>query len=54
MGIQLSNITAAKLRRITRNNVRGRDFKKAVQGVRRLQRMRKRIDRELRRIGARA
>jgi|GEM_PF-5011301 len=53
MGIQLSNITAAKLRRITRNNVRGRDFKEAVKGVRQLQRLRRRIDRQLKKIGGR-
>jgi len=53
MSIQLSKITAAKLKRITRNNIRGRSFKDAVKGVRRLQRLRKRLDRDLKRIGAR-
>jgi hypothetical protein len=54
MGIQISNITAAKLRRITRNNVKGRNFRDAVRAVRQLMRTRRRLDRQLKRIGARA
>jgi hypothetical protein len=50
MTIQLSKITTARLRRVTRNNIRGRDFSDVVKGVRRLQRLRKRLDRQLKRI----
>jgi hypothetical protein len=50
MTIQLSKITTSRLRRVTRNNIRGRNFRDVVRNVRRLQRLRRRLDRQLRRI----
>jgi hypothetical protein len=50
MTIQLSKITTARLRRVTRNNIRGRNFKDVIRGVRGLQKLRKRLDRQLKRI----
>jgi len=50
MTIQLSKITTARLRRVTRNNIRGRSFRNVVRNIRRLQRLRRRLDRQLQRI----
>jgi len=50
MTIQLSKITAARLRRVTRDNIRGRKFADVVRKVRQLRRLRRRLDRQLERI----